>query len=168
MLYKTSMEDLAMEVRKILKHEQELLDCVTSWSHNWWGKPDGLEYENVRYMMEHSLGEDRLPQTIVALEDGAPVGMYQISMADDLRSRPDIYPWLANVYVDKPYRGRGICGKLMESVPHFAKQAGIETLYLYTHHVGLYEKYGWEFVELVPTFKKDSPMERLYKLKIGE
>ncbi|MBZ4668843.1 MAG: hypothetical protein JG775_1995, partial [Defluviitaleaceae bacterium] len=30
----------------------------------------------------------------------------------------------------------------------------------------LYEKFGWKFVEEVKTFKKDSPIERLYRLEI--
>lgn len=33
-------------------------------------------------------------------------------------------------------------------------------------NIGLYEKFGWKFVEEVKTFKNDSPIERLYKLEI--
>lgn len=44
--------------------------------------------------MEHSLCKNRIPQTFVAIINDEPVGMYQISMFDDLDSRPDIYPLL--------------------------------------------------------------------------
>ena len=59
-------------------------------------------YEEVKCYFEHSLYiKNRLLQTFIALINNEPVGMYQISMCDDLYSRPDIYPWLANVYVDE-------------------------------------------------------------------
>ena len=92
--------------------------------------------------------------------------MYQLSMTDDLFGRPDIYPWLINVFVDEAFRGRHICKELMLTVPQNAKKAGIDELFLYTSHNGLYEKYGWEFIETVKTFDEKSPEERLYKLKI--
>ncbi len=92
--------------------------------------------------------------------------MYQLSMTEDLESRPDIYPWLINVYVEETYRGQHVGRKLMESVNENARKANIKELYLYTKHIGLYEKFGWKFVENVETFKPDSPIERLYKLEI--
>lgn len=55
----------------------------------------------------------------------------------------------------------------MLSVKANAKAAGLPELYLYTKHIGLYEKFGWEFLEEVPTFREDSPVERLYHLNIG-
>lgn len=33
-------------------------------------------------------------------------------------------------------------------------------------HIGLYEKFGWTFIGEVKTFKKHSPIGRLYKLEI--
>lgn len=92
--------------------------------------------------------------------------MYQLSYTDDLDSRPDIYPWLVNVYVDEKYRGQNICRKLMETVNDNARKNNIKELFLYTKHIGLYEKFGWQFVEEVKTFRKDSPIERLYRLEI--
>lgn len=77
--------------------------------YNWWGIRDGKSYEEVRCNLEHSLNKDRLPQTYVALIDEEPAGMYQFAMFDDLDTRPDIYPWLINVYVDEKYRGKNVC-----------------------------------------------------------
>ena len=157
-----------LTVIRLENMESPAFEQVCKWSYDWWGAKDDMKPEHMRYLMAHSVNTERLPQTFVALQNGTPVGMYQISMVDDLRGRPDIYPWLANVYVDEACRGLGICKELMLTVAENARKAGIGTLYLYTHHVGLYEKYGWEFVEAVETFKEDSPMERLYRLQIGE
>ena len=122
--------------------------------------------EEIKCTFEHSLCKNKLPQTFVALIDGEPAGMYQLSMSDDLNSRPDLYPWLINVYVDEKFRGRNVARELMNTVKENAKELGLTELYLYTKHVGLYEKFGWKFIEEVKTFKDDSPVERLYKLEI--
>jgi len=156
-----------MQIIRLEQADNEIFEKVVEWNYNWWGKKTGKTQEQVRYLFEHSICiEDRLPQTFVAILDGVAVGMYQLSMTDDLFGRPDIYPWLINVYVDEQYRGRNICKELMLTVPQKAKDIGIKKLFLYTSHVGLYEKYGWELVEMVKTFDENSPLERLYKLEI--
>lgn len=155
-----------MEIIRLEDSKNEIFEKVVDWNYNWWGKESGKSMEEIRCSMEHSVNTERLPQTFVALLDGVPCGMYQLSMSDDLAGRPDIYPWLINVYVDEKFRGKGICKGLMLTVRENAKNVGLSELYLYTHHVGLYEKYGWEFAEFVKTFKEDSPVERLYKLPL--
>lgn len=155
-----------MKIIKLEEADNYIFDKICDWNYNWWGKRDNNSFEEVRCYMEHSLCNNKMPQTFVALIENEPVGMYQISMSDDLYSRPDIYPWLVNVFVDEEYRGKGICRQLMNTVSENAKKLNIDELYLYTKHIGLYEKFGWEFVEQVKTFRKESPIERLYKLKI--
>ncbi len=153
-------------IRLTDKNSPEFLS-VLEWNYNWWGVPQGKSEAEVKCQMEHSLCTgDKLPQTFVAIDGEEPVGVYQLSMVDDLAGRPDIYPWLINVFVPNEHRGKNICREMMNSVKENAKKAGIKELYLYTSHVGLYEKFGWEFVEFVDTFKENSKKERLYKLKI--
>lgn len=160
------MKEENIEIIKLEDSNNEIFDIICKWNYNWWGKRNHNSFEEVRCNLKHSLCKNRLPQTFVALIDGKPVGMYQLSMTEDLESRPDIYPWLINVYVEEKYRGHHIGRKLLETVNENAKKANLKELFLYTKHRGLYEKFGWEFIEYVETFKPDSPIERLYKLKI--
>lgn len=155
-----------MKIIRLENSNNKIFDKICEWNYNWWGIRNHESFEEVKCGLEHSLNTDRLPQTFVALIDNEPVGMYQLSMCEDLNSRPDIYPWLINVYVDEFYRGNHVCRELMKTVEENAKKAGLKELYLYTKHIGLYEKFGWEFVEEVRTFREDSPIERLYKLEI--
>lgn len=155
-----------MRIIRLENNDNYIFDKICEWNYNWWGKRDNLSYEEVRCNLEHSLNKERLPQTFVLLIDDEPAGMYQLSMCEDLNSRPDIYPWLINVYVDEKFRGNNVCRNLMETVYENAKKANLDELYLYTKHVGLYEKFGWDFVEEVKTFRNESPIERLYNLKI--
>lgn len=155
-----------MEIIRLEDSNNYIFDTILKWNYNWWGIRNNNSLEEVECFLKHSLCTEKLPQTYVALINNEPVGMYQISMSDDLDSRPDIYPWLINVYVDEKYRGKNICRRLMLSVNENAKKANLKELFLYTKHIGLYEKFGFEFVEEVKTFKKDSPIERLYRLEI--
>ena len=155
-----------MEIIKLEESNNLFFDKICDWYYNWWGIKNNESIEEIKCTFEHSLCKNKLPQTFVALIDGEPAGMYQLSMSDDLNSRPDLYPWLINVYVDEKFRGRNVARELMNTVKENAKELGLTELYLYTKHIGLYEKFGWKFIEEVKTFKDDSPVERLYKLEI--
>lgn len=155
-----------MEIMRLTDKNTAEFEKIVEWSYNWWGHPSGKSEEEVRCILENSLNSERLPQTFVAIEDGESLGMYQLSMHDDLSSRPDIYPWLINVYVDEEARGRGVCAAMMRTVAENARAAGLSELFLYTKHIGLYEKYGWDFLEEVKTFDEKSPIERLYRLEL--
>ena len=155
-----------MEIIKLEESNNLFFDKICDWYYNWLGIKNNESIEEIKCTFEHSLCKNKLPQTFVALIDGEPAGMYQLSMSDDLNSRPDLYPWLINVYVDEKFRGRNVARELMNTVKKNAKKLGLTELYLYTKHIGLYEKFGWKFIEEVKTFKDDSPVERLYKLEI--
>ena len=155
-----------MEIIKLEESNNLFFDKICDWYYNWLGIKNNESIEEIKCTFEHSLCKNKLPQTFVALIDGEPAGMYQLSMSDDLNSRPDLYPWLINVYIDEKFRGRNVARELMNTVKENAKKLGLTELYLYTKHIGLYEKFGWKFIEEVKTFKDDSPVERLYKLEI--
>ena len=80
--------------------------------------------------------------------------------------RPNLYPWLANLYLAPEYRGKGYSCFLIGAVKEEAEKAGLHELFLYTAHEGLYERYGWEFCGMVDTFRKTPRMQRLYRLRI--
>ena len=86
---------------------------------------------------------------------------------DDLDVRPDIYPWLANVYIEEKYRNKGYGRILIENATKVAHDViQFNELFLYTKHIGLYEKFGWKYIGDIDTFKDESRIERLYKLDI--
>ena len=156
-----------MQVTRLDDINNKYFPKLVEWSYNWWGLENNHSFEEVRSILEHSLCVDnRLPQTYIAILNDDVVGMYQIAMSDDLHCRPDLYPWLINVYVDEKYRGKGVCKEMMNTVLANAKTIGLKELYLYTEHVGLYEKYGWEFVQEEESFRKSAPVVRIYKLDI--
>ncbi len=154
-----------LEILKIVNENNKYFEIICNWMYEWWGEKDNWSLEKVKEYMRNSMCTDRIPQTFIAVHDNEVVGMYQISM-NDLDVRPDIYPWLINVYVEPKYRGNGICKKMVEHCINEARELNLENIYLYTKHVGLYEKYGFNFIKEINTFKEDSLVERLYVFNI--
>lgn len=157
---------MKLVVQKITKIDVDILNTITDWMYNWWGISEGYTYEAVKCYVENSFQTDRLPQTYGMYLNDILIGMYQFTY-DDLFARPDIYPWLANVYVDEKYRNMGYGKYLINSIKDNAREnLGFGEIYLFTKHQGLYEKYGWKFVCEIDTFNDISRIERLYKLDL--
>ena len=135
-----------IELKQLIDIDEETLNTTSTWMYNWWGRKDGLSFEKVKCYMIHSMQKNRLPQTYGLFLDNKIIGMYQFTL-EDLNIRPDIYPWLANVYIDEKYRGKGYARKLLENVKEHAKRSmDFDELFLYTKHIGLYEKFGWKYI----------------------
>lgn len=157
---------MSLELKQLINIDEETLNKVSTWMYNWWGKKDGYTFEKVKCFMKHSMQTDRLPQTYGLFLNNKIIGMYQFTL-EDLNVRPDIYPWLANVYIDEEYRNKGYARNLLENVKENAKRTiDFDELFLYTKHIGLYEKFGWEYISEIDTYNDDSRIERLYKLDL--
>ena len=155
-----------IEIKKIIEIDDKILKIATDWMYNWWGIEENYSYEEVKCYMKYSFNDKKLPQTYGIFLGDKIIGMYQFTYRD-LFLRPDIYPWLANLYIDQKYRGIGYGNILIESVKKNAsKNLECDEIYLYTNHCGLYEKYGWKFISEVDTFEMNSKREKLYKLEI--
>ena len=141
------------------------IETLTGRMYAWWGEREGYTREAVRESMLHSLNTDRLPMTFGMYLNGRLIGSYQFTM-NDLFVRPDLYPWLANVFLDPAYRKRGFGRRMLETVRENAEAyLYAPELYLFTTHIGLYEKFGWQFVQEIDTHLAPR-MQRLYRLAL--
>ena len=114
-----------MEIRKLTSYTPAELNLVSGWMQAWWGEAGGYSPEQVRAYLLHAACENRIPQTYAAYHGGLLAGIYHIAM-EDLFVRPDLYPWLCNVYVSPAHRGCGI---------------GRALLYAYTEQKGLHVRW---------------------------
>ncbi len=158
--------DSTVHIRQIVHLDTSMLDTMADWMYHWWGEPEGHSIEVIKCYLEHSIQETRLPQTFGMFLNEQLIGMYQFRL-DDLFVRPDIYPWLANVYIDEKYRNQGYGQYLMQSVCENAKRyLTFPEIYLFTKHIGFYERFGWEFISEIDTYLEDGRIQRLYRLKL--
>ncbi|WLH33779.1 GNAT family N-acetyltransferase [Pseudomonas sp. FP2196] len=135
-------------------HIEYLCDCpefveeLAELNFKEWGyfRPgDTLEARTER--MRKACGKGAIPSVVVAIEDGRLLGG-ALLIDSDMKTRPELTPWLAGVYVKAEERGRGVASQLVNRIVEEAKALGVQTLYLYTDAAqSLYARLGWEVVE---------------------
>ncbi len=85
--------------------------------------------------------------TVFLLIDGDKLVSF-VSLAErDCVDAPDFTPWIGFVHTAPEYRGHRHVGKLLDHACAVAHQHGAARVYLDTDHVGLYEKYGFTYLE---------------------
>ena len=82
---------------------------------------------------------------------------------DDIQPT-DLTPWMGFVFTFAEHRGHHYVGLLFEEVERLAKADGFSQFYISTNHVGLYEKYGCEY--LTEKIDMSGEPSRIYIKKI--
>lgn len=72
------------------------------------------------------------------------VSFCTLAEKDDIQPT-ELTPWLGWIYTFPAYRGNRYAGILMKHAEKLATEAGTNSIYISTNHIGLYEKYGYEF-----------------------
>ena len=148
-------------IKKVINPTKEILDLTTDWMFHWWGIEENYSYHDVYTYMTHSFNDEQLPQTYLMYLDNKIIGMYQITYRD-LFVRPDIYPWIANLYIDQKFRNNGYGKILIESIKEQAlNHTHFDKLFLYSNHNMLYERFGWKYIEFIPNNES-----KLYELDL--
>ena len=66
---------------------------------------------------------------------------------DDIQPT-ELSPWIGFLYTFPDYRGHHYAGMLLDYAESIATVMEREYIYISTNHVGLYEKYGYEFYKM--------------------
>ncbi|MBQ5955439.1 MAG: GNAT family N-acetyltransferase [Firmicutes bacterium] len=82
---------------------------------------------------------------------------------DDIQPT-ELTPWVGFVYTFPEHRAHRYAGLLFDEVVRLAKERQITEVYLSTNHIGLYEKYGWEFFDMMDDM--DGEPSRVYVKRI--
>ena len=99
-------------------------------------------------MLRTHTHKDTVPFTIVAFENGTPVGSCCV-IENDCVHRPQYTPWVAAVFVREEHRRRGIASSILQEAFRAAQRGHLKGLYLDCHveTAPLYEKSGWKVLE---------------------
>ena len=120
----------------------ELAPVVAAWLVDaLFGHPGGLTVEEMTALiLSPPVGPE---ETFVLFDQGVPVGTASLAHKD-LEARPDLTPWLAGVFVQPAFRGRGYATALVRRVEASAVAASVPVLWLYTWTAEpLYARLGW-------------------------
>lgn len=82
---------------------------------------------------------------VMALIDGEELISF-CTLADFDDVQPTCFsPWIGFVYTFEKYRKKGYAKLLIDACCEIAKERNDEYVYISTNHVGLYERYGFDY-----------------------
>ena len=126
-----------------------------------WGAAKFLYELIVNNSLYKTLGEDT---KIIVLVDEENVVSFATYANQDCVDDKSLFPWIGFVYTDEAYRGKRYSQKVIEYINTLAKKDNYSLIYLATDHVGLYEKYGFVYMESrIDIYDEES---RIYTLKV--
>jgi len=97
--------------------------------------------------LKNRLNRKEIPTTIIAVEGNDVLGSAAI-VKNDMRTRQELSPWLAGLYVKEKYRRKGLGSKLVLEIEKLSRELSTQKLYLYTpDQEKFYKRLNWENLE---------------------
>ena len=137
-------EDLWSDTYVVAISERPALAAlVAEWRVNAFSRPGGYDLTEMTTQILNP--PDGLQETFVLFDGQQPAGTVAL-VSFDLISRPDLTPWLAWLFVEPRFRGRGNAAHLVRHVESYAS-VSVQTLWLYTSGAeDLYSRLNWRRV----------------------
>lgn len=149
----------------------EIIDYFKSDKPDYWlaeiKKGDwGAISTLARFIEENSFHENLGEGTLLLLTEWDRLFSFVTFAERDCIDDEKLSPWIGFVYTFPEYRGHHYVGKLIFRCEEIASEKGISQIYICTDHIGLYEKYGFTYIESrADIYGGDS---RIYRKNISE
>ena len=104
-----------------------------------------------------------LAEVYLLTDEDALVSFAVLAEQDEVAA-PELSPWIGFVYTFPQYRGKHCAGELIEHICGVLKNAGEKQVYISTEEIGLYEKYGFEFLQMMTT--REGKPTRVYVRRV--
>lgn len=151
-----------MHIRLLTSTTDDCFLQVLEQNYTLWYEKEQWSKLKLAENLAYSLQTNQLPLTIVATRDGQLLGTCQLAM-NDLDVRPNYYPWLINLSVLPAMQQQGVARQLIERAIAEGARLQLPALYLYTEHNGLFEKFGFTFVEQIAVEPESNEVVRIYR-----
>ncbi len=149
MMNDAKIEDLSARI--------DLIPLLARWHFKQWGDLTGASTESdYTALLSRNASTRNLPLTLIAVSKDKLLG--SVNIVDcDMDARSDLKPWLAQLYVVAPERGKGIGSALVHAAVERSMKLGFGYIYLYTSGTlpSFYERIGWTRREMVHYKEKD-------------
>ena len=83
-------------------------------------------------------------RVLMLVEGEELISFCTLTQMDDVQPT-NLTPWIGWVYTFPTHRGKHLSGELLKHAEALAKKDGATYTHISTNHIGLYEKYGYEF-----------------------
>jgi predicted N-acetyltransferase YhbS len=117
--------------------------------------------EDYRERLATAAASRTVPSILVAAADGALLGSASL-LGADLPPRPELTPWLAQLFVTQARRRDGVGAALVRAVLQRARECRSPHVYLYTSGTlpQYYQRLGWRDVERVSYLERERTVMR--------
>lgn len=117
----------------------------------WLEQIRSCEWRAAKYLAvlleENRLNEVIGQGTLYLLTDGDKLVSFATLGERDCIDDAALAPWIGFVHTSPAYRGRRCAGLLIEHAMDVAREHGAKQVYICTGEEGLYEKYGFTYME---------------------
>ena len=140
----------------------QIIDYFKSERQIHWQEEIGRCEWRAAQFLAQLLREGRFHQTLgrgtlFLLTDGDCLVSFLTLTEQDCIADETLKPWIGFVHTAPAYRGRRCAGVLLDHAVRIAGQHGAKQVYICTDHEGLYEKYGFTYMEnRVSVYGEDS------------
>jgi GNAT superfamily N-acetyltransferase len=131
---------------KFLADAPEHAEQLARWHHQEWAAffPDWTLAIATQELHAQAARRD-FPATLIAMKDKQLAGSVSL-IAEDAEAFGYIgSPWLASLYVEPRFRGKGLGALLVNALVQHAKNISLDVMYLFTpKHRTFYERLHWQ------------------------
>lgn len=149
----------------------EIIEYFSSENKEQWKKQIGLsDWEAAKFLTEllknvkkfnKLLGDNG--KLFLLIDDKKIVSFATLTQQDCICDK-SMFPWIGFLFTYPNYRGNRYGEKILRYIEKYAKSENYSNIYLGTDHIGLYEKYGYVYLETRKDFLNEDT--RIYIKKL--
>lgn len=133
----------------------QIIEYFTSADPSWIAKIEACEWSAAKFLAKilktdtfhENLGHDA--ELYILSDDGRLTAFCTLSPRDCIADE-SLTPWIGFVFTAPEYRGHRYSGQLIAYAEHIARKKNYGRTYLGTDEIGLYEKYGYTYLDTRP------------------
>ncbi|MBP5399147.1 MAG: GNAT family N-acetyltransferase [Alphaproteobacteria bacterium] len=148
----------------------KVIEYYKSQNQEYWREQIGKGDWSAAKLLYEWLDNDELKKIcgnsteVFLLTEGENLVSFAVLGEQDEVEAPELSPWIGFVYTFPQYRGRHCAGGLIEHICGVLKNVGEKQVYVSTEEIGLYEKYGFEFLQMMAT--REGKPTRVYVRRV--
>ncbi len=129
----------------------EIFDYFSTEQRSWINKIRVCDWGAAKFLAE-LLEQNRFHEvlgngSLFIMADGDKLVSFCTLTSRDCIKDDDLFPWIGFVFTSPEYRGKRYSGEVICAARKRALRQGFDKVYLATDHIGLYEKYDFEYME---------------------
>lgn len=149
----------------------QIIEYFNSGRQKHWLSRIGKSDWTAGQYLYHLLSENKLgdiaganPKVLLLTNGDELISFCTYSEKDDIQPT-ELTPWIGFVYTFPEYRGHHYIGQLFGEIEKLARAENRNDIFISTDHTGLYEKYGFEFYQMMNNVRGEPA--RVYRKHIN-